>query len=146
MGDRAPSPDLRPQPRDASAKHRHLVWLAALAGAVLALIGVRFLLDPRAAQQTFGLGKGLVGSELHHLVGLRDVWLGGLAVLLAVLREWRALTLWLAFGALVCLADAAIVATSTGKWWAVAFHLGSAVFCGWLGVACWRASGRAAGA
>lgn len=124
---------------DAGRKTRHLVWLGVFAGLVLTGIGVRFMADPRAAQHTFGLAKGLLERELHAVVGVRDVWLGGLAVLLAVLKEWRALALWLALGAVVCIADAAIVAASTGKWWAIAFHLGSAVFCGWLAVACWRA-------
>ncbi|MEQ1713608.1 MAG: DUF4267 domain-containing protein, partial [Hyphomicrobium sp.] len=98
--------------------------------------------DPRAAQHTFGLAKGVLDRELHSVIGLRDVWLGVLAVLLAALKEWRALALWLALGAAVCVADAAIVAASTGKWWAIAFHLGSAVFCGWLAVACRRGSSR----
>lgn len=120
-------------------KHRHLVWLGVFAGCVLTAIGVRFLADPLAAQHTFGLAKGLLARDLHHVIGLRDIWLGGLAILFAVLKEWRALALWLSLGALVCVADAAIVVASTGKWWAIAFHLGSAVFCGWLAVACWRA-------
>lgn len=121
------------------SKHRHLVWLGVFAGVVLAVIGVRFLVDPRAAQHTFGLAKAVTGFELHHVIGLRDLWLGALAAMLALLREWRALAIWLGLGTAVCLADAAIVASSTGKWWAIAFHLGSAVFCGWLGLACWRA-------
>lgn len=138
--DPSPSPEVDPV-----ARHRHLVWLGVFAGVVLMVIGVRFLVDPRAAQHTFGLAKGLLERELHAVIGLRDVWLGGLAMGLALLREWRALALWLGLAALVCLADAAIVATSTGKWWAVAFHIGSAVFCGWLALACYRAWRRQTG-
>jgi fatty-acid desaturase len=144
------SPDLRdhadPAASDADPrrKHRHLLWLGVFAGVVLAVIGVRFLVDPRAAQHTFGLGKEIVGRELHQVIGLRDLWLGALAILLAALRDWRGLALWLGLGVVVCVADAAVVASVTGKWWAVAFHLGSAVFCGWLGVACWRVWRRTA--
>lgn len=129
--------------REASpSKHRHLVALGVFAGVVLAVIGVRFLVDPKAAQHTFGLGKGVLERELHQVIGIRDLWLGALAVAFALLREWRALALWLVTGALVCLADAALVASGPGKWWAVAFHLGSALFCGWVGLACWRAARR----
>lgn len=140
-----PAPAVEPtaEPPEAAgpphAKHRHLLWLGVLAGAVLAVIGARFLIVPDQAARTFGLGREIVGQELYHVIGLRDLWLGALAVLLALLREWRALALWLALGALVCLGDAAIVARSTAKWRAIGFHLGSAVFCGWLAAACWRA-------
>lgn len=139
MCPREPTHELPPPPEDASVKHRHLVWLGVFAGVVLTMIGLRFLVDPRAAQHTFGLAKGALERELHAVIGLRDIWLGALGIVLALLREWRALALWLSFGALVCLADAALVVTSTGKWWAVAFHLGSAVVCGWLALACSRA-------
>jgi len=124
---------------DAPRKHRHLVWLGVFAGVVLTAIGVRFMLDPRAAQHTFGLAKGLLECDLHLVIGLRDIWLGALAIVFAVVKEWRALAFWLGLGAAVCLADAGIAAASTGKWWAIAFHMGSAIFCGWLAVACWRA-------
>lgn len=117
------------------AKHRHLVWLGVFAGLLLALIGVRFMLVPRTAANNFGLAKDVTGLELHYVVGLRDVWLGLLAVAFAALREWRALALWLALGALVCFADALVVATATGKPLAIAFHAGSGVFCALLALA-----------
>lgn len=136
----ATEPEEQATPDDkAPRKTRHLVWLGVFAGLVLTAIGVRFMIDPRAAQHTFGLAKGLLERDLHLVIGLRDVWLGGLAAAFALLKDWRALALWLGLGAVVCVADAAIVAASTGKWWAISFHLGSAVFCGWLAVACWRA-------
>lgn len=142
MSARETSPEPPPSPEIPRSKNRHLVGLGLFAGLVLMAIGVRFIVDPKAAQHTFGLAKGLLGRELHSVIGLRDLWLGALAVLFAALKEWRALTLWLALGAVVCIADAGIVAASSGKWWAIAFHLGSAVFCGWLAVACWRAARR----
>ncbi len=126
------------------AKHRHLMWLGVFAGLLLVVIGGRFLIDPRSAQSTFGLAKGGLVHELHAIVGLRDLWLGSIAIILASLKEWRALTVWFGLGAVVCVADSAIVAATTGKLWAIAFHVGSGVFCGWLALACWRAHRRAA--
>lgn len=58
------------------SKHRHLVWLSMAAGLLLAVIGVRFMIVPRTAANNFGLAKEIVGYELHHMVGLRDLWLG----------------------------------------------------------------------
>ena len=120
---------------ETTGKHRHLVWLGVCAGLLLAVIGVRFMLVPRTAANNFGLGKELAGFELHHMVGLRDIWLGLLAVALAALKEWRALALWFAFGALVCFADAVIAGTSSGKPLAIAFHVGSGVFCAAMALA-----------
>lgn len=127
-----------PEGRQTGRKHRHLVWLAIGAGLLLTVIGVRFMIVPQSAASTFGLAKDFAGYELHHVVGLRDIWLGLLAMAFAALREWRALALWFGFGALVCFSDAAIVWVSSGKLAAVAFHFGSGVFCAWMGLALWR--------
>lgn len=121
-----------------SGEKRHLVWLGIVAGVVLTVIGIRFLLVPDSAAHTFGLGQEIVGAEMHQVVAMRDLWLGLLAVAFAALREWRALGLWFVMGAGVCVADAGIVASTTAKWWALSFHLGSGVFCGWVGLACLR--------
>lgn len=136
------SPDDRLTERP--AKHRHLIWLGVFAGLVLVVIGGRFLIDPRAAQHMFGLAKGGLAYELHAVVGLRDLWLGLIAIILASLKEWRAMAVWFGLGAVVCAADSAIVAATTGKLRAIAFHIGSGVFCGWLALACWRTHRRAA--
>jgi Domain of unknown function (DUF4267) len=130
----------RPQ-RNASQK-RHLVWLGIFAGLVLTVIGIRFIAVPQSAAFTFGLGQQIVGDELHHVVAMRDLWLGLMAVALAALREWRALGLWFVMGAAVCVADAGIVASTTATWWALAFHLSSGLFCGWVGIACLRYAKR----
>lgn len=118
-----------------AGKHRHLVWLAIAAGALLAIIGARFMIVPRTAANNFGLAKDIKGNELHLLVGLRDLWLGGLAMALAVWRQWRALMAWFALGALVCFADAAIAGLSSGKLAQIAFHVGSGVFCAGMALA-----------
>lgn len=132
----------RSTPRFAPRQHRPLVILAVLAGALLFLIGIRFLVVPDSAARTFGLARQLKGGELHAIIGLRDLWLGALAVLLALLGEWRALALWLLLGAAVCLADAVIAGTSSGHPLAIAFHAGSGVFCLALGWTLWKLGRR----
>lgn len=121
-----------------ATRHGRIAALAILAGALLLLIGVRFLVVPESAGKTFGLTPAMTGSEMHYVVGLRDVWLGALAVAFALLREWRALALWLLFAVLVCWGDAVIIASSGGPALAIAFHVGSGVFCLVLGIAAWR--------
>jgi Domain of unknown function (DUF4267) len=117
---------------------RYLLGISFLGGVLLTVIGVRYLLLPEQAARTFGLPAHLAGHELHAIVGLRNVWLGLLAVGFAVLRQWRALALWFALGALVCFADAAIVAGAGGPLPALAFHVGSGLACLALLAAIWR--------
>lgn len=119
-------------------RKRRIALLAILAGFLLALIGFRFLIVPDSAIRTFGLSPAITGHQLHGIIGLRDLWLGVLAVALAVLSEWRALALWLFLGVLVCWGDALIVATSGGNMWAIVFHAVSGVYCLALGIAVWR--------
>ncbi len=125
-----------PRPRG-----RSVLWITVLAGLLFTLIGARFLLVPDGAAKTFGLASRL-SHELHYVVGLRDLWLAGLAIALAVLHEWRALMLWFALGSLVCFADGAIVGNSSGNPWAAGFHWGSGVFCLALAWASWRLARR----
>lgn len=117
---------------------------ALVAGLLLAVIGVRFLVTPQAAQHTFGLGKGEAGLALHAAVGVRDLWLAGLVLAFAWLRNWAALALWFGLGSLVCFADAAIVAGEGARWPYIAFHAGSGVVCGGLALLAVRA-GRGPG-
>lgn len=99
------------------------------AGVLLLLIGARFLVMPDQAARGFGLPRDYAGNALHYVVGFRDVWLGALAIAFAWLREWRALALWLAMGALVCFADAALVAAIGGKAAYIVFHTVSGLIC-----------------
>jgi hypothetical protein len=108
-----------------------------LGGALLMGIGVRYLIVPEAATLSFGVGKRPQGHELYYITGLRNLWLGALAVAFAALREWRALALWFAAGAFVCFADAAIAASSAGRWTHVLFHAGCGVACVALAVGAW---------
>ena len=114
--------------------------LAALAGVALTVIGVRFLVSPEAASRFFGIGSRPDGFALHSVVGIRDLWLGLLAVAFAILRDYRAVGLWLGLGSVVCLADAAVVAGAAGKTAAIAFHVVSGLFCAIGAALCWRAS------
>ena len=119
-----------------------IMTLAALAGVILTVIGLRFLAYPDSASRFFGLIGRPNGFQLHAVIGLRDLWLGGLALAFCWLGEWRALTLWLGLGALVCFGDAGIVAGADGKPLAILFHLVSGVFCSVLAVLAWRRTMR----
>ncbi len=128
-----------PESGDGNGKHRHIVLLGVFAGVLLFIIGVRFMAVPPSAVYTFGLANAPAESfGLHYVIGLRDLWLGALAVIFAAWREWRALALWLFLAVPVCWADAAIVATHGGPRLAVAFHVGSGIFCLVLALAAWR--------
>jgi hypothetical protein len=122
-----------------SARFRRLVLvLCVIGGALLAVIGIRYLMVPESAARTFGVPGRPSGYELHYIIGLRNLWLGLLAVAFALLRQWRALTLWFAIGTIVCFADAAIAASSTGLLPQIAFHIGCGIACIGLAAATWR--------
>jgi hypothetical protein len=103
--------------------------ICLLGGVLLAVIGARYLLLPEQAALTFGVPRRPAGHELYYIIGLRNLWLGLLAVGLAVLRQWKALALWFGLGALVCFSDAAIAASSAGRWPHIAFHVGCGISC-----------------
>ena len=113
-------------------------------GVLLTIIGIRYMLVPQSAARTFGVPGRPAGFELHYIVGLRNIWLGLLAVVFAALQEWRALALWFTAAVGVCFADGLIAATSTGAIPQVAFHLGCGVASAVLAALCWRASRRPA--
>jgi hypothetical protein len=127
-----------------SDRERRANWIVLtvclLGGALLAFIGIRFFLTPQAAARTFGVPGRPAGLELHYIIGLRNVWLGLLAVAFALLRQWRALTLWFAGAMAVCFSDALIVISSTGHLPQIAFHLGSAIASMILAALCWGAA------
>ena len=108
---------------------RWIIGTCLFCGLLLTVIGIRFLLVPESAAGAFGLADPPRGYELYYIIGLRDVWLGLLAVALAAFRQWRALMFGLGIGALVCFADAGIAAASSGKPPQVAFHVGSGILC-----------------
>ena len=61
------------------------MMLAALAGVILTVIGIRFLLWSESAAKVFGIEPRPQGLQLHHIVGLRDLWLGLLALALLLM-------------------------------------------------------------
>jgi hypothetical protein len=118
-------------------RRQWLQGLAIAAGVVLALIGVRFGLVPRSAARFFGIDTPSSPAHLHYVIALRDVWLGLIIVMLALWRDWRGLALWLGLGAIVCFADALIIAHATGWISSILFHVASGIYCAALGIACW---------
>jgi Domain of unknown function (DUF4267) len=110
-------------------RDRIVLGACILGGALLTAIGLRYFLVPSSAARTFGVVDPPKGYELHYVIGLRNVWLGLLAIGLVLMRQWHALALWFGMGALVCFGDAAIAMTSSGKPGPVAFHIGCGVIC-----------------
>jgi hypothetical protein len=117
---------------------RLLLIICLLGGVLLVVIGVRYFVMPEQAALTFGVPRKPAGSELHAIIGLRNVWLGLLAVGFALLRQWTALALWFGLGVFVCFGDAAIVLGTTGRWPQIAFHVGCGIACVVLALAAWR--------
>jgi hypothetical protein len=122
---------------------RWVLVFSLIGGVLLTIIGVRYFLTPEGAARTFGVPGRPAGYELYYVIGLRNVWLELLAVAFALLREWRALALWFAMGAVVCFADAAIAASSTGRLPQVAFHAGGGLAFIGLAAGCSRLWKRA---
>jgi hypothetical protein len=118
-----------------------VVGAAAIAvGALLALIGMRFLLAPDLAARQFGVATVSTDAALHRAIGLRDIWLGLVAIGLALWRWWPGLALWFAAGTVVCLGDAVLVLASSGSAWAVAFHLAAGALFAGVALGSWRLS------
>ena len=116
--------------------------VCALAGTLVGLIGIHYLLIPESAARTFGLPGRPSGHELHDIIGLRNLWLGALAVGLAALRQWHGLAVWFSIGGFVCFADARLVANAAGELPQVAFHLACGVLFWCLAAVCWRSGNK----
>lgn len=106
-------------------------------GTVLAVIGVRFVFWPEAAASTFGLADDALAGGFNHVIGFRDLWLGGLAIVFALQRAYVPLFWWLLGAACVCLGDAIVVAGNDGPWTSITFHVLSGVFTFGVGIASW---------
>jgi hypothetical protein len=128
--------------QDLQRARRLLPAICVAAGVLLAVIGIRYLLVPESAARTFGVPARPAGHELHYVVGLRNLWLGLMAVAFATLRQWLALALWFAMGTVVCFSDAAIAASSTGRLPQIAFHITCGLACIGLAVVSWRVAIR----
>jgi Domain of unknown function (DUF4267) len=117
-------PQVHAAPRNPRRDQRLLV-LVALTALGLTAIGVRFLASPDRAAVFYGLIPRPNGFQLHTVIALRDIWLGLLALGLVWLRQWPALALWLALGALVSFGDAGIVYGANGRARGLLFHMAS---------------------
>ena len=116
------------------SKQERVVAFGVLAGVVLTIIGIRFLIWPQSGAYTFGLKLDGANFALHYVIGLRDVWLGVLVIFSALTRSFGPLSQWFLIGAVVCLFDAAIVVAFGGIAAAIVFHLLSGVFCALVGL------------
>jgi uncharacterized membrane protein len=125
-------------------RQRWLQGLAIAAGVALAIIGLRFGLVPRSAARFFGIDASASPAHLHYVIALRDVWLGLLLIVIALLHDWRSMAIWLAFGAAVCFADAVIVANATAWTGPLLFHVMSGIYCAVLAIMCWGEARRVA--
>lgn len=121
---------------------RTIFWFSIATGVVLCAIGLRFLIQPETAAGFFGIDRRTPGIAPHAAIALRDLWLGLILIAFTVLKDWRAIAIWLGLGALVCLGDAAIALVSSGRWVSVSFHVASGMFCTWLASAAWRLHDR----
>lgn len=117
---------------------RIVFWLSIATGAVLFAIGLRFLILPEIAAGFFGIDQSTPGNAPHAAIALRDMWLGLLLIAFAVLQQWRAIALWLGFGAFVCFGDATIAMISSGRLLSVSFHVTSGFFLVCLAAITWR--------
>jgi hypothetical protein len=127
--------------QDPPEQGRHGRLLLAVIGAtvgIFLMIGARFLLDPETAVRTFGVAEGGGARVLARAIGLRDLWLVGLAGVFLWLREWRALGVWLVLGALVCAGDAALVLADGGRAGALTFHAAASILWAVLAALCLR--------
>jgi len=125
-----------------TSRQRIVLGLCFGGGVMLAVIGARYFIRPEHAARTFGVPDRPLGHELYYIIGLRNVWLGLLAMAFAALREWRALALWFSFGAVVCFADASIAYASTGRWAQTTFHVVCGFACIGLAAVAWRWAGK----
>jgi len=128
--------------KKASRQDVLILVVGLLGGLLLTVIGIRYFVVPESAARTFGVPGRPAGYELYYIIGLRNVWLGLLAVAFSALREWRALSLWFALGTIVCFADAAIAVSSIGRVPQVAFHIACGCACVVLAIVCWRVAAR----
>jgi hypothetical protein len=115
--------------RRVSRAEKTIVALSVAGGVVLCVIGLRFLIVPEAAASFFGIEKRSPGFAPHAAIALRDLWLGLLLITLALRRDWSGVGFWFGLGTLVCFGDAAIAASSSGRWGSIVFHVISGLAC-----------------
>lgn len=116
--------------------------LSVAGGVALCVIGLRFLVVPEAAASFFGINKQSPGFAPHAAIALRDLWLGTLLIVFALRRDWSGVGFWFGLGSLVCFGDAAIAASSSGRWGSIAFHVVSGLACLAIAAVVWAQARR----
>lgn len=119
--------------------------LSVAGGVALCVIGLRFLVVPEAAATFFGIDKRSPGFAPHAAIALRDLWLGLLLIAFALRHDWSSVGFWFGLGSLVCFGDAAIAASSSGRWGSIAFHAVSGLSCLAIAAVVWAQARRWAG-
>ena len=107
------------------------VGLSGLVGLGIIVIGVRFLLAPRAAAAAYGVAVerkiGAAGAYLS-AKGVRDIVSGLVAFLLIAITGYRVLGAWMLVMTLIPIGDAVVVLRSGGsKAAAYGWHVATAV-------------------
>jgi hypothetical protein len=120
-----------------SSVTRYVLVASGFLGGFLAVSGSLFLVAPRTGLALFGLTAG--DEELLPAVGVRQLAFGLVILLLALLREVRALSVVLLVGAAVPAVDGLVVWRAVGSG-ASMRHLAAVPVCAALGVALRRGS------
>jgi hypothetical protein len=120
-----------------SSVTRYVLVASGFLGGFLAVSGSLFLIAPRTGLALFGLTAG--DEELLPAVGVRQLAFGLVILLLALLREVRALSVVLLVGAAVPSVDGLVVWRAVGSG-ASMRHLAAVPVCAALGLALRRGS------
>ncbi|NUP08087.1 MAG: DUF4267 domain-containing protein [Polyangiaceae bacterium] len=107
--------------------------LVAIAGAMLVLIGARFLLVPEAAAEAFGVPMTDL-TAYPQAKGIRDLVFGVLLGTFFLMRERRAAAVLMLVGSVIAVADGFIVLAARGvQPGFLAIHWGTAIVCALAG-------------
>src|SRR5262245_60345261 len=91
------------------------VWLAGLVSVVIALLGVRALLDPIAASASFGLPMHTdAETSFVRVYGARNALLGAFALVLVLRGMIRPLVLLFTLATVLPFLDAAVIVSHVG--------------------------------
>lgn len=87
-------------------------WGSVVTGILLVFIGARFFLIPESATTAYGINVSTNGDHaFQYIKGIRDIFTGGILLLLLFTKELRALGFALLLGSIIPSADLLIVLT-----------------------------------
>ena len=117
------------------------VWLAGLVSAVILLLGVRALLDPRAASASFGLPMHTdPETAFVRIYGARNALLGTVALVFAVRGMLQPLVLLFTLATVLPLLDAAVIVSQLGLGHELVRHGVIVLVLATVSVSLWRLS------